>query len=110
VSCINPLWRVLLWLDYEWFETVLDYKIKWDKVLAYRERTGATGPEPVPHPDDIVLDRAAGTVWIAGLMSGEKQVMLREFVQRADEQGRDLLALLKEERDRVPMPTDKPVG
>ena len=32
----------------------VDYKEHWERVLAERARTGATGPEPLPHPDDVM--------------------------------------------------------
>ena len=53
----------LAFLDYSWVRWILtatmellkaavDYKEHWHHVLAERARTGTTGPEPVPHPDD----------------------------------------------------------
>jgi hypothetical protein len=35
----------------ELFTTAVEYKEHWGRVLAERARSGATGPEPVPHPD-----------------------------------------------------------
>jgi hypothetical protein len=48
---------------------VLDYTIAWTKVLRRREQLGTTGPEPVPHPDDLIIDARQGTVTVRGPMT-----------------------------------------
>jgi hypothetical protein len=40
----------------EFLKAAVDYKKHWHQVLAERARTGTTGPEPVPHPDDVLID------------------------------------------------------
>ena len=85
----------------EWLETAITYKADWEKMLQYRKEYEISLPDPVPHPDDVIIDRAAGTVWISDL-AGEKKAVLREFVKRADEEGRDLLDMLIEARDSPP--------
>lgn len=47
------------------FSTMLDYKEEWYP-LAREERTKKGLPPPLPHPDDIHLDRYNGTVTITG--------------------------------------------
>ena len=37
----------------ELLRAAVDYKEHWHHVFAGRARTGTTGPEPVPHPDDV---------------------------------------------------------
>jgi hypothetical protein len=44
----------------------IEYKENWGRVLADRVRSGATGPVPVPHPDDVNIDYATGEVRIDG--------------------------------------------
>src|SRR5882724_11925710 len=51
----------------------VDYKEHWDPVLAERARTGATGPEPLPHPDDIIIDYETGEVRIDGPVMKEQK-------------------------------------
>ncbi len=43
----------------EWFalfKTAIDYKAEMKKELTRREREGILAPDPVPHPDDIIID------------------------------------------------------
>jgi hypothetical protein len=47
-------------------KAAVDYKEHWHHVLAERARTETTGPEPVPHPDDILIDYEAGNIRIDG--------------------------------------------
>jgi hypothetical protein len=50
----------------EMLNTAVQYKQHWHRVLADRARTGATGPEPVPHPDDVIIDDITGEVRFTG--------------------------------------------
>ncbi|WP_119271048.1 DUF5681 domain-containing protein [Taklimakanibacter deserti] len=45
-------------------DALLDYKIKWMNELARRKAAGLQYPDPVPHPDDIHVDAADGTIRI----------------------------------------------
>jgi Family of unknown function (DUF5681) len=49
-----------------YFETALDYKLKWEQELERRETYGVTGPEPLPHPDDVKLSFGTSQVTIQG--------------------------------------------
>jgi hypothetical protein len=50
----------------ERFASAIEYKEHWGRILAERARTGATGPEPVPHPDDIIIDPKTGEIRFDG--------------------------------------------
>jgi hypothetical protein len=39
----------------EWLKGAIEYKIGWEEALERRKRQGLTGPEPIPHPDDIII-------------------------------------------------------
>jgi hypothetical protein len=72
----------------ELFTFAVEYKEHWGRVLAERARSGTSGPEPVPHPDDVIIDPKTGEVRIDGpVLEVEKaeQEWLRansmEFVQ-----------------------------
>lgn len=54
------------------FASALDYKIAWGKELDRRKRLGLSLPEPVPHPDDIILDARNMTFRIAGPLTREE--------------------------------------
>lgn len=59
----------------EWLETVIQYKVSWERELERRERLGITGPEPLPHPDDIVVDVRADTVSVNGPATKEEKAL-----------------------------------
>lgn len=65
-------------LHYGYFGSVLDYKIAWDKELRRREKFGITGlPEPMPHPDDLIVDVRTGKVTHRGpMIEAEKDLWL----------------------------------
>jgi hypothetical protein len=56
----------------ETFGSAIDYKQAWTKELARRDRLGLKLPEPVPHPDDIVLDARTMEVKFKGPMTREE--------------------------------------
>lgn len=57
----------------ELLATAVEYKEKWSHILAERARTGTTGPEPVPHPDDVVIDNGTGEVRFEGPVLQEEK-------------------------------------
>jgi hypothetical protein len=52
----------------------LDYKLTWERELERRKKLGISGPEPLPHPDDIVIDIPAGKVRVKGPATKEEKV------------------------------------
>jgi hypothetical protein len=66
-----------------WMDAAMTYKIEWDRELARRERLGIIGaPEPLPHPDHIILDMTCGTVQITGPMTKEDKVEFDQLRER----------------------------
>lgn len=57
----------------EWLETAIQYKLDWELELERRERTGDSGPEPIPHPDHVYIDPRKGTAEIRGPMTPDEQ-------------------------------------
>ena len=55
------------------FRSLLNYKDIWGKELRRRERLGLTETEPVPHPDDIILDVKTGDVTVKGPLVEEQK-------------------------------------
>jgi hypothetical protein len=58
----------------EWVNVALEYKTGWERELERRRNCGETGPEPIPHPDDIDIDMKTGQVEIHGPMTREEKV------------------------------------
>jgi len=57
----------------ELLKTAVDYKEHWHHVLAERARNGTTGPEPVPHPDDVIIDYDTGKIRFDGPVDEEQK-------------------------------------
>ncbi len=60
-------------LHNEWLETSIEYKVSWERELERRKQLGITGPEPLPHPDDIIVDFRNNDIEIIGPMSKEEE-------------------------------------
>src|SRR3977135_3114470 len=57
----------------ELFATAVEYKQDCSRVLAACARSGATVPEPVPHPDDVIIDFETGEVRFDGPIDEEQK-------------------------------------
>jgi hypothetical protein len=55
------------------FESAIVYKQKWYAELERRRITGSEGPEPLPHPDHVVVNARMGTVQFKGPMTEEEK-------------------------------------
>ena len=61
-------------LDNELIKTTIEYKVWWEQELYRREKLGVTGQEPLPHPDDIVIDLNTGEIEYRGPRTKEEKV------------------------------------
>jgi hypothetical protein len=59
--------------DQEYLDTVLGYKAHWEEELNRRRGLNISAPDPIPHPDDIIIDPRAGTITIMGPMTAEEK-------------------------------------
>jgi hypothetical protein len=58
----------------EWLKAAIEYKIFWDDELERRKHLGFTHlPEPLPHPDHIVIDFEKGKAHIVGPRTKEEK-------------------------------------
>jgi hypothetical protein len=76
-------------LSDEWLKTAIKYKHDWEQELARRAALAATGPEPLPHPDDIVIDMKTDQIIVKGPMTKEKKVVWNRLRARLDECDRE---------------------
>ena len=60
-------------LSRSYFASAVDYKMKWDAELQRRQDFGLNLPDPVPHPDDMVLNARTGEVHIKGPMTEDEK-------------------------------------
>jgi hypothetical protein len=66
----------------EWLDVALTYKIEWERELERRKRLGIVGPEPLPHPDHVVIDMRNGTAAIRGPSTKEEKAKWDELAAR----------------------------
>ena len=84
----------------EWLKTAIDYKHEWELELARREKLGITGPEPIPHPDDIVIDIRTSQVIMKGPMTKEDKVQWDRLYARVEECDATTLMLMESLKGR----------
>ena len=69
----------------EYLREAIEYKYSWEEELERRANLGISGPEPIPHPDDIILDRKTDRVIIKGPMTKEEKVKWDRLYARVEE-------------------------
>lgn len=80
-------------LAIEAFGSAITYKNEWSKELERRKRLGLDLPDPVPHPDDIILDARKMDVRIAGPWTREeipRYKLAAEFIAAYQEAAAEL--------------------
>lgn len=87
----------------EHMTAAIEYKHEWEQELERRERLGLTGPEPLPHPDDIVIDRKTCQVIVKGPSTKEEKARYDKLWARVEECDRgiaEMTADLKERKNK----------
>jgi hypothetical protein len=69
----------------EWLQTAIEYKVGWEQELERRASLGISGAEPLPHPDDIVIDSRTGQVIVKGPRTKEDKVKWDRMYARVEE-------------------------
>lgn len=70
----------------EWVETAIEYKVGWERELQRREGLGITHlPEPLPHPDNVIVDLREGTVKVIGPATKEEKASDDDLIARRKE-------------------------
>lgn len=83
-------------------ENAFDYKQQWTKELERRRTLGLELPDPVPHPDDIIIDLRSGHVKTEGpLDEAEKLVWDERLARRAEAQEEVNLFAERCRKDRI---------
>jgi hypothetical protein len=68
-------------------ENALEYKQNWTAELERRRRAGNNEPDPIPHPDDVMIDCRTGNVRTHGPMDErEKREWDQRLARRAEAQ------------------------
>jgi hypothetical protein len=67
---------------FELFGNAIDYKHNWSREIERCEKNGLPVPEPLPHPDDIIVDPSNGGVRILGPQTPEQKAHFDEAMAR----------------------------
>jgi Family of unknown function (DUF5681) len=94
------------WRDY--LKTMIEYKYDWEQELHRRERDGITHlPDPILHPDDVVVDLNTGDVTVKAAMTREempKWEAARQETEALGEVIEQLKTLAKADPDNEAIP------
>ncbi|MEO8882489.1 MAG: DUF5681 domain-containing protein [Devosia sp.] len=78
----------------EWMDVAMTYKIEWERELDRRARLGITGlPEPLPHPDHVVIDIRNGTAIVRGPATKEEKAEWDMWMSRKADSEAELVEL-----------------
>jgi hypothetical protein len=86
----------------EWLDVATTYKVEWDRELERRQRLGIVAPDPLPHPDHVVINYRTGEVEIKGPMTKEEKDRYDMFAKAKVEfqaELEELEQLLRDEPD-----------
>jgi hypothetical protein len=93
----------------EWLDTAMTYKVEWERELERRKRLGITGPEPLPHPDHVVINMRTGEVNITGPATKEEKERYEFFAKAKIDFQAELAELQQLLRDEPNYPYRKQV-
>ena len=68
----------------EFLQNAIEYKRFWDQELEQRRQLGVQLPDPLPHPDDVIIDMKTGQVQITGPMTKEDKARLDRMWDRVE--------------------------
>ena len=68
----------------EFLENAIKYKRDWDQELEQRREHGLQLPDPIPHPDDVIIDMRTGQVRIIGPVTKEEKAQFDRLWDRVE--------------------------
>lgn len=68
----------------EYLQTMIEYKLDWEHEIERHKLMGIKPPEPIPHPDHIIIDMASGQVRVKGPFTKEEKVKWDKIKQRRE--------------------------
>jgi hypothetical protein len=86
-----------------YLQALIEYKSEWQDELERRRALGIVAPDPIPHPDHIIVDLRSGTVRVQGPMTKEEKVRwdkLRDRKASCDRSIEELKADIAKETKR----------
>jgi len=89
-------------LHEELLQAAIEYKTYWETQIERSKREGLPPPEPLPHPDDIVIDLQTGNVYFTGPRTPEEKEdwdRMTAFVRKTRQRLADCETALAEATD-----------
>jgi hypothetical protein len=71
-------------LKLEHLETMINYKCEWEKAIERARELGQPEPQPIPHPDDVIIDFRSGQAKICGPITKEDKVKWDRLLEHRD--------------------------
>ena len=68
----------------ELLQNAIEYKHFWDQELEQRRKFGVQLPDPIPHPDDVIVDMGTGQVQFTGPMTKEEKAQWGRMWDRVE--------------------------
>jgi hypothetical protein len=72
-------------LKLDHLEAMITYKCEWERAIEQARELGRPEPQPIPHPDDIVIDFRSGEAKVCGPMTKEDKVKWDRLLEFRDE-------------------------
>ena len=68
----------------EHLKTMMEYKCTWEQAIEEAKARGLRVPDPIPHPDDIVIDFIKAKAWDRGPMTKEDKADFDRLLEKRD--------------------------
>lgn len=63
-------------------DTAYKYKCAWEKILEQRAINNIRADDPIPHPDDIIVDMQTGSIHMEGPMDRKEKNKWDDMVKK----------------------------
>jgi hypothetical protein len=71
-------------LRLEHLETMINYKCEWERAIERARELGQPEPQPIPHPDDVIINFKTGDAVVCGPMTKEDKVEWDKLLEHID--------------------------
>jgi hypothetical protein len=88
-------------LHNQYLEAMVEYKVDWERELARRAAAGISVPDPVPHPDDIIIDVRTGRAWVDGPVTAEEKANWDRMLSYRDDLQQEFMEEIKLSKKRA---------
>lgn len=69
----------------DYLQTMMEYKTTWEERIEGAKLRGVCPPEPLPHPDDIIIDLIEGRAFVCGPSTKEEKALWDEQIDKRKE-------------------------